>query len=142
MKMPDGGIAPLMFASCGMNCMVCYKHCCHKRPCAGCLAGGEGKPEHCRKCRIRDCAAGRGLTYCHACPDFPCRQVKALDRSYRTRYGASLIENSLCVRQDGLEAFMERQKKRYTCPACGGIVSLHDSECSECRLGAEPAQEE
>lgn len=38
MKMPDK-IESAMFAPCGMNCLVCYKHCCHKKPCAGCLKG-------------------------------------------------------------------------------------------------------
>lgn len=36
MKMPKT-IEPSMFAPCGMNCMVCYKHCYHKKTCAGCL---------------------------------------------------------------------------------------------------------
>ena len=31
MKMPDT-IDADMFAPCGMNCMVCYKHCYHKSP--------------------------------------------------------------------------------------------------------------
>ena len=46
MKMPNEKIDTIMFAPCGMNCFVCYKHCYHKRPCAGCLNGDMGKPEH------------------------------------------------------------------------------------------------
>lgn len=49
MKMPMEGIRSEMFAPCGMNCMVCYKHCYHKKPCVGCIPGDEGKPKHCRK---------------------------------------------------------------------------------------------
>ena len=64
MRMPEK-IEADMFAPCGMNCMVCYKHCYHKTPCAGCLNSDRGKPEH--------------------------------------------------------------------CPNCGGIISLHDAECSECQ---------
>ena len=55
MKMPEESIRPDMFAPCGMNCMVCYRHCYHKKPCAGCLEGDRGKPEHCRACKIKDC---------------------------------------------------------------------------------------
>ncbi|MEE0199420.1 MAG: hypothetical protein U0I51_02610, partial [Muricomes sp.] len=29
--------------------------------------------------------------------------------------------------------FMEMQKRKYTCPKCGGIISIHDRECSECQ---------
>lgn len=43
------------------------------------------------------------------------------------------MENSEFVRQYGLEAFMEQQKEKYTCSKCGGIISIHDRECSECQ---------
>lgn len=33
----------------------------------------------------------------------------------------------------GLEFFMEQKKIKYTCPKCGGIISVHDRECSECQ---------
>ena len=132
MKMPPM-IDATFFAPCGMNCLVCYKHCYVKRPCAGCLPGAEGKPEHCRKCKIKDCVQEKGLTYCYECDTFPCKQIKNLEKSYNQRYGASLMENSLFVKAHGLAAFMEQQLKRYTCPSCGGVISLHDRECSECQ---------
>jgi len=43
------------------------------------------------------------------------------------------MENSEYVQQKGLEAFMEQQKEKYTCLKCGGIISIHDRECSECQ---------
>lgn len=43
------------------------------------------------------------------------------------------MENSEFVRQHELEAFMEQQKGKYTCLKCGGIISIHDRECSECQ---------
>ncbi len=30
MKMPKENVDMIMFAPCGMNCIVCYKHCYHK----------------------------------------------------------------------------------------------------------------
>ena len=132
MKMPQK-IETTMFAPCGMNCMVCYKHCYHKKPCAGCLNNNVGKPEHCRKCRIKDCVQDQGLTYCFACSYYPCKLIKNLEKSYNSRYRASLMKNSESVRQHGLIAFMEQQKEKYACPNCGGIVSIHDMECSECQ---------
>ena len=36
-------------------------------------------------------------------------------------------------RQHGLEEFMEMQKEKYTCSKCGGIISIHDREWSECQ---------
>lgn len=134
MKMPEEAIPPVMFAPCGMNCMVCYKHCYHKKPCAGCLQSDKGKPEHCRRCKIKDCIKSKELSYCYECESYPCQFIKNLEKSYNTRYGASLMENSAMVKEQGLEVFMVQQKLRFTCPACGGIVSLHDAQCSECQL--------
>ncbi len=133
MKMPEDNIDTIMFAPCGMNCKVCYKHCYQKKPCAGCLNDDIGKPEHCQKCKIKNCVKEKGLSYCYECTDYPCKQIKYLEKSYKTRYKASLIDNSKFVRQHGLEKFMENQKELYTCPKCGGIISLHDRECSECQ---------
>lgn len=133
MKMPEGPIDTRLFAPCGMNCMVCYKHCYHQRPCGGCLNSDMGKPEHCRKCKIKDCVGRKGLKECFDCSDYPCKLIKNLETSYHKRYQASLMENSEFVRQYSLERFMEEQKEKYTCRKCGGVISLHDRECSECR---------
>ncbi|WP_028042102.1 DUF3795 domain-containing protein [Candidatus Stoquefichus massiliensis] len=133
MKMPTQGINIVMFAPCGMNCMVCYKHCYHKKQCAGCLRNDMGKPEHCRQCKIKDCTQSKGLSYCFECPSYPCQLIKNLEKSYNKRYQASLMENSIFVQQYGLEQFMEWQKQKYTCSQCGGVISIHDRECSECQ---------
>lgn len=133
MKMNDNDIDTVMFAPCGMNCKVCYKHCYHKKPCDGCLKSDMGKPEHCRKCKIKVCVKGKGLKYCFECSDYPCKLIKNLERSYNKRYQKSLMENSEVVKNQGLEIFMEVQKVKYTCSKCGGIISIHDRECSECQ---------
>lgn len=133
MKMPEEKIDTAMFAPCGMNCMVCYRHCSHPKPCAGCLNSDMGKPGHCRKCGIKDCVGQKGLPYCFACSDFPCKSIKNLEKSYNKRYQASLIENSRFVQRHGLDMFMQIQKETYTCSKCGGIISVHDGACSECR---------
>ncbi|WP_368218655.1 DUF3795 domain-containing protein [Blautia obeum] len=133
MKMSKEKIDISMFAPCGMNCKVCYKHCYNKKPCSGCLNSDKGKPGHCRKCKIKDCIKGKSLSYCFECAEYPCKLIKNLEKSYNKRYQASLIENSRFVQGHGLEHFMEQQKIKYTCPKCGGIISIHDKECSECQ---------
>lgn len=133
MKMPKENIDTRMFAPCGMNCKVCYKHCYHKTPCAGCLNHDAGKPEHCRKCRIKNCISKKALSFCFECSKYPCKSVKNLEKSYNKRYQVSLIENCRYVQAYGLENFMEQQKEKYICPQCGGIISIHDGECSECQ---------
>ena len=132
MKIPQS-IDAALYAPCGVNCLVCYRYCRHKKPCAGCLINGSDQPEYCRKCAIKACVQSKVLTYCHECPDYPCKRIKSLEKSYNTRYDVSLIENGRYVQQHGLGAFMAWQRACYTCPSCGGVISLHDGTCSDCQ---------
>lgn len=43
------------------------------------------------------------------------------------------MENSAFVKKYGLNKFMEKQKIKFTCFKCGGIISIHNRECSECQ---------
>ncbi|MBI5960384.1 MAG: DUF3795 domain-containing protein [Chloroflexi bacterium] len=133
MKMPEV-IENSMIAPCGMNCMVCYVHLKDKKPCLGCLAGDLNKPAHCRACKIKACAAEKEVPYCFECSAFPCGVIKRLDQSYVTRYQVSLIQNGLAIKTRGTAAFLETAKEEWTCPQCGGIFSLHDKECSDCKV--------
>ena len=131
--MPKDNIDFIMFAPCGINCIICYKHCYHKNPCAGCQSIDTEKPEHCRKCKIKDCAGKKGVSYCFECQDFPCTLIMSLEKSYNKRYKTSLIVNSEFVKKYGIEVFLKKQKEEYTCSKCGGIISIHDMECSDCK---------
>ena len=91
MKMSKEKIDISMFAPCGMNCKVCYKHCYHKKPCAGCLNSDKGKPEHCRKCKIKDCIKEKSLSYCFECAKYPCSLIKNLEKSYNKRYQVNIL---------------------------------------------------
>jgi len=114
MMMKESDIEAIMFAPCGMNCKVC--------------------------CKIKDCVKARDLSYCYACSDYPCKLIKNLENSYKKRYQASLMENSEIVKNQGLEVFMEQQKKKYTCSTCGGVISIHDKACSDCQEKAFPTE--
>ena len=131
MKMPDR-IDNIMLAPCGINCIACYKHLKPKKACEGCLAGDEYKPEHCRKCPIKDCTREKGIVHCFECKDFPCKRITSLEKSYTQRYGISLKQNSIMARNEGIDALMACDQQRWACTRCGGIISQHDKVCSEC----------
>lgn len=121
-----------LLAPCGMNCLFCYKHCASPKPCRGCWANEGDKPSHCRSCAIRDCAAAQGLSNCAACGQFPCSRVKSLDRGYRRKYQVSLVERGRERLRLGDSAQWELDCRRFACPACGEVLSLHDGICSGC----------
>ncbi len=136
MRMPDT-IPTTMFAPCGMNCMVCYRHCVSKKSCGGCFQDTDGKSEGCKSCRIQSCVKEKGIQYCFSCKHFPCKLIQKMDKRYRDRYNQSLIENSIQVREHGLVAFLAAERSKWICGKCDRIISLHDNECSECRTFSE-----
>lgn len=77
------------------------------------------------------------LNFCFECLEYPCKLIKNLEKSYNKRYQTSLMENSEYVKQNGLKEFMKFQKEKYTCIKCGGIIFIHDRECSECQKRIE-----
>ncbi|TAL33154.1 MAG: DUF3795 domain-containing protein [Spirochaetes bacterium] len=121
-------------APCGMNCSLCRAYQRRVKPCPGCAGPEEHMPKYCARCRIRHCAEpGRaGAKFCHECPSYPCALMKRLDARYRSRYGMSMLENLDSIARMGKAAFVKSEKKRWACPACGGILCVHHEACPSC----------
>jgi len=121
-----------MIAACGMHCAYCSVHQKKKKPCPGCRFTDDGKPEHCRNCTIKNCSHAKNLVFCADCPDSPCILIKRLDTSYRTRYNESLIHTMKVITEKGMREYLEQEKNRFTCPACAGVLNMHDKKCADC----------
>jgi hypothetical protein len=103
------------------------------------------KMPYCEGCRPRDkkCAflkkrchrlmEGR-VNYCHECEDFPCRNLETIDKRYSARYRMSMIENLETMEKKGMEAFLRRERKKWKCPDCGGVICCHNGICFDCGL--------
>ena len=133
MKMPKS-FKSTSIAPCGICCNVCYVYLRERNPCKGCRDNTGSQPNSCRSCKIKDCVDSRGLKGCHECEEMPCALIKRLDKSYRKRYGVSLTENLAMLAIAGRREFLSVEKERWTCAYCGGVISLHDGECSECGM--------
>lgn len=111
-------------APCGMNCELCHSLQNRKKNCPGC----RKKPTN---CVIQNCQQ-RGV-YCYDCSKFPCRRLKQLDLRYRTNYSMSMLENLVYIKEYGETAFLEQQRKKYTCPDCGKLRTVHYDYCIYCK---------
>lgn len=123
-------LSPFLVARCGMVCGLCIGHLRAKNRCPRCNGDDADKPRHCVACRIKHCeerAAEEG--FCFGCATYPCARLRQLDRRYRSKYGMSLIENLETVRTLGLEAFVVRERERWRCPACGGVICVRREDC-------------
>lgn len=124
-----------LIAPCGMNCGICLGYLREKNRCEGCRFYCEGKPEYCKKCIIINCAllSQTESKFCYDCPKYPCRRLKQLDQRYKTKYHMSMIENLETIKKIGLDNFVENENKRWICPSCGAVRSVHRDFCLYCK---------
>ena len=54
-----------------------------------------------------------------------------------TRSANPPLENLRTIRGVGMPAFLERERKKWTCPACGGVICVHTGVCSGGRQYAD-----
>jgi predicted amidophosphoribosyltransferase len=45
-----------------------------------------------------------------------------------------MIENLKYIKENGIRQFLDREKERWKCPACGGTISCHNGICFNCGL--------
>ncbi len=130
-----------IIAPCGMDCALCIayqgmhidlnKEGFNRTYCPGCIPRGENCLHMKDKCDL----VGKGtVRFCYECKDFPCTRLKALDKRYRTKYHLSMIENLIFIRDQGMQAFLEQETSKWTCPECGGLICCHNGLCLNCDL--------
>ncbi len=136
MNIPKKLTPPELVAPCGINCRICraYVGVGRSLPCTACHGADDGKPRSCVHCRMKNCPklVENGWDFCYQCDEFPCFLVRRLDKRYRLKYGTSVIENLRYIQQHGLEAFVEMDERRWTCPQCGALMTMHLPACRSC----------
>ena len=131
----------ILIAPCGMNCQVCIsylgmkidlnKRGYKKSYCEGCLPRGK----NCLHMGDRCEHLGNGLVrFCFECKDFPCKRLKALDKRYRTKYHMSMIENLSTIQEHGIESFLIKEARKWSCPECGNTICCHNGLCFHCQI--------
>ena len=129
-----------LIAPCGMNCGICSSYLAYKNN-----IKGKGFP-NCIGCRARNkqCAFLKKrcmdnlkllkgeIKFCFECNYYPCDALKRLDNRYRQRFGMSMIDNLNEIRDKGMDHFIENQYKKYKCPKCDNLISVHSRKCFNC----------
>jgi hypothetical protein len=123
-----------MIAPCGINCGTCIAYLRVKNKCYSCRVDFDSKRKTCNECRIKNCEllAKTSSGFCYDCELFPCERIKHIDKRYRTKYRAGLIQNLVSIRDTGICSFLEDEVKKWTCPKCGSTLSVHRNNCLVC----------
>jgi len=131
-EMKDQLIAP-----CGMNCRLCSSYQKEKDRCKGCRNEADilYRTKGSSSCIIKNCPVIKSNKsgFCFECDKYPCKRLEQLDKRYRTKYHMSMIENLENIRKNGMDAFLQDEKKRWTCRECGSIVCVHKHACPKCK---------
>ena len=130
-----------MVAPCGLDCSICSRAQIENNPCPGCNGPDENKPDFCaNRCGIILCRKRKenGYAFCDECPDYPCEDVMEKENRYTSRYPLreSPLENLRMIREMGMEAFLEKERRLWTCDKCGSPISVHTGICSGCKVKA------
>ena len=133
-NMTNYDISENLIAPCGMNCGICKYFYREKNQCPGCRVDDELKLRACRECIAVNCEIVKNSKsgLCYECDKIPCRRLKALDKRYSTKYHMSMFENLDYIKKHGMEKFLDKEEKKWTCPKCGGIVTCHGGMCLSC----------
>jgi len=130
-----------LIAPCGMNCGLCANYLAKihdvraagvRMPyCAGCRPRGKMCAFLKKRCELLRLGT---VEFCHECPDFPCRDLQAIDDRYRLRFRMSMVENLRVIREKGMDRFLREQRTTWRCQECEGTVSCHNGLCFRCDL--------
>jgi hypothetical protein len=112
-----------LIAPCGINCGVCLGYLREKNRCHGCREAEQNEPATRYNCVIRNCKKRGEFCSPKECDNFPCARLKRLDKRYRERYDMSELENLKMIREEGIEAFLKDQEKKYLSPE--GVYCVH-----------------
>ncbi len=126
-----------MIAPCGLDCSLCGRAQAQTNPCPGCSGPDEHKPAFCsERCGIILCGKRKenDWAFCDECPDYPCADVMEKENRYTSKYPLyeSPLKNLRAIRESGIGAFLESERKQWTCGECGGVISVHTGVCSGC----------
>ena len=97
--------------------------------CEGCLS--DVVSISCRECKIRDCAATKGLTRCSECPDAPCELIKTFNNDGLPHH-AEVLKNIERQREVGVDSWLAEQAKRWRCPGCSAETDWYANKCHSC----------
>ncbi len=130
---------------CGACSILCYGETGRGDAFVGCLAGipaqalacagckSDAPYVGCRTCKIRDCARAKGVAHCADCADHPCRAYAAWASAAAVLpHVREARANGDAIRRDGVDAWLDAQQRRWSCPGCGERFSWYAAQCARC----------
>jgi hypothetical protein len=137
----ETGMTEELIAPCGMNCAICSGHLAliHnvkakgiRMPyCTGCRPRGKQCSFLKKRCGL---LLNKKIDYCYECEKYPCDNLQHLDKRYRRFFHMSVLENLDFIKENGTSKFLRKEKEKWKCQKCGGLICCHNGMCFSCGL--------
>lgn len=85
----------------------------------------------CADCVIKPCAETREIEFCSQCDEYPCSRLREF-RDDENPHHSIVLRNLDFIREQGVDAWLEEQRDRWSCPGCGEKCSWYDKTCRKC----------
>jgi hypothetical protein len=126
----------------GRHCAICsrylaYSNNLNKSHCVGCRPRNKRCTYLFKNCTGPKTISNGKASYCFQCPEYPCKQINRMDKRYKVNYAMSVKDNLEFIKSKGIRLFLKDQIKKYTCPKCSGLISIHNKKCFKCETIAK-----
>jgi hypothetical protein len=99
--------------------------------CDGCLGGGR-LASFCRKCAMRDCAAGKNsVKRCSDCSEFACSRITNFNND-GMQHHSEVLANLRQLKTMGIKKWTLDEQDRWLCAQCKTVLSWYDPKCPKC----------
>lgn len=130
------GRIPEAMGPCGVYCGACPAF---DKTCRGCGSDDRQQKRTSKfSCKLRRCSFEvKDVDHCFQCDEYPCAKLlDKLPRSHpddpRFQYRVEALDNAERIKEVGVEAWLEEQNVKWSCPQCGGRVHFYHYRCSQC----------
>ena len=125
-------LTPVTAGICGLFCGTCPHFI---KDCDGCLS--DRVVEDCVNCKrgFRDCAKEHNVTRCNECKEFPCKRLDDFSKIHIVNgkhHHEHIFEDLNKMNEIGVQAWVDMQTEKNTCPKCGQLEIWYEDCCSNC----------
>ena len=110
------------YGPCGIYCGACGAD-----DCGGCRS--DRTDQYVEKCRFRTCTREKGLNFCYSCADYSCQDIHGFMNDEWPHHW-TMETNLEFIKKNGLEKWLENQKKEWSCQSCAKRIYWYQKECS------------
>lgn len=112
----------MQYGPCGLFCGACGAE-----DCGGCSSNFID--DWVRQCKFRNCSREREIDFCCFCGNYPCKELHEFMND-KWPHHWTMESNLEYIKNNGVEKWLDSQKKEWSCSSCGSGIMWYQKKCS------------